>query len=163
MLKTQTIIHWVKLLQPFSQLTEKRQVSVYYHGFITIIWSHCSKTAPAGFLYAKKMCEGVLLNVLWIGFSLSPLSGVQSNQDDSYRTETFMLWYLNCSPKLFSRFAWKSALQRSRSFPQSTILLSSSTLATCTASLNSTILLFTSSVLDRQYSFTVEQLSAISP
>ena len=72
MLKTLSIIHWVKLLQPFSQFTRKRQVSAYCHGFKTIIWSLCSKMTPASFLYVKKMAEGALLNVLWMGFSSSP-------------------------------------------------------------------------------------------
>ena len=63
------------------------------------------------------------------------------------------------SVKLFSRLAEKSALHRSKSLPQPTILLSSSTLAIWTASLNSTMLLLMSSVLLRQYSSNNEKNS----
>ena len=64
------------------------------------------------------------------------------------------LWTTSSSSvKLFSRFAAKSALHLSRSLPHPTILLSSSTFAIWTASLNSTMLLLISSVLQRQYSW----------
>ena len=74
MLGTLSIIHWVKLLQPFSQHTRDQQVSSYCHSFITIIWSYGSKETPVGLLYAEKMAVVVLLSVLWKGFSASPLS-----------------------------------------------------------------------------------------
>ena len=73
MLRTLSIIHWVKLLQPFSQLTRDQQGSAYNHSFITFIQIYGCKETPVGLLYAEKMAVVVLLNVLLIGFSASPL------------------------------------------------------------------------------------------
>ena len=73
MLKTFSIIHWVKLLQLFAQYTRDQQVSPCNHTFILIILSIGCKEIPVSLLYAEKMAEVVLLNVLWIGFSASPL------------------------------------------------------------------------------------------
>ena len=73
MLRTLFIIHRVKLLKPFSQHKRDKQGSSYCHSFVTIIWTVGSKKTPVGLLYAEKMTVVVLLNVLWIGFSASPL------------------------------------------------------------------------------------------
>ena len=42
-------------------------------GFITIIQIYGCKETPVGLLYAEKMAELVLLSVIWIGLSASPL------------------------------------------------------------------------------------------
>ena len=62
-----------KLLQPVAQHTRDQQVSAYNHIFITIIQSLGCKEIHVGLLYAEKIAEVVLLNVLWIGFSASTL------------------------------------------------------------------------------------------
>ena len=67
MLRTLSIIHGVKLLQPFSQQKREEQVSPFNHSFIIVIQIPGCKEIPVDRLYEEKMAEVVvLLNVLSI-------------------------------------------------------------------------------------------------
>ena len=74
MLGTLFIIHWVKLLQPFSQFTRYQQGFGYNNSFITIIQSHGCKEILNRKMHAKKIGEAVFLYVFNIGFPASLLS-----------------------------------------------------------------------------------------
>ena len=62
-------IHRVKLIQPFSQHARDQQVPAYNCSLVLLIQRYDCKQVPVGFLYAEKMAEVVLQNVLKIGFS----------------------------------------------------------------------------------------------
>ena len=74
MLGTLTLIHRVKLLQPFSKHTRDQQVSPYNNSFLTITQSHGCKEILFSLLHAKKIADAVLLYVFNIGFPASLLN-----------------------------------------------------------------------------------------
>ena len=76
MLGTLSLIHCVKLLQPFSQHVRDQQVPTYNQSFTTIIQSYGCKAILFSLLHAKKIAVVVLLYVFNIGFPGSPLTYV---------------------------------------------------------------------------------------
>ena len=73
MLVTLSLIHCVKLLQPFSLHVSDQNVPTYNVSFTTIIHSHGCKAILFSLLQAKKIADAVLLYVFNIGFPAPPL------------------------------------------------------------------------------------------
>ena len=73
MLGTLYLLHYLKLLQPFSKHARNQQVLAYNHSFITIIQGHGCKEILFSLLHAKKIADAVLLYVFNIGFPASLL------------------------------------------------------------------------------------------
>ena len=63
-------IHLVKPLKLFSEQGTKQQVSTYYHSFITIIQSHCSKNIPYASFQDEKIHDKTFLFVFNIELSV---------------------------------------------------------------------------------------------
>ena len=91
MLGKLSLIHCVKLCQPFVRHSRDQQVSAYNHSFFSIIQSHGCKEILFSLLHANKIADAVLLYVFNIRFPAS-LLGPVPNSDQTWFVTQIELW-----------------------------------------------------------------------